>query len=155
MVVTTQAGWAGETVRPAPGSNACEASHQRLVDDLKDLQKEILTDLAEWKAGRVAELEREVEQARGQRLRAEEALRSQDEEWRQWTVELEQSEFSGEQRAAFQAAKSDTMAESAAALRGQMVKAIDRESRAAGRLEREKERLRRISQKLAAAQHPH
>jgi hypothetical protein len=126
------------------------ASLERLAEEVKGLRKELLQDLLDRQSERVGALEEALDRIHREGAKIDHALESQEKEFLTWNQELQTSELPTQERAQAAAAKRAANDEEAQQLRSSRTAVYGREAAFVQRLSREKERLRRLHDALAA-----
>ncbi len=122
----------------------------QLLQELQALRRELLQELWERQAERVEQIEARLEQARARRQRLEEAVRAQQEDMGNWSQELQNAEYNPQERAQLEAARTAVDTESLQRTTREKRAAEEAEAALLARLNRARERQRRIAQALGA-----
>ena len=125
-------------------------SPQQLIEEVKSLRKELFEHLNEQQTEKVAALEKELEQVHREYLRVETALQAHEREMTEWMNELQTSELSPQDRGQAESAKRDAHAEGVRKLRAKRESAAARQDELTQRLNRERDRQRRLREALDA-----
>jgi hypothetical protein len=123
-----------------------------LSQELKSLRVEFLDEILARSAERIESFEAELERLRADRVRLDEMLRSHQDEARNWSQELMNSEFNAGERLQLEAAKNASESDLVRSLNRQRQSLAERETSLTTRLAREKARHRRLDQALRALQ---